>query len=280
MRDRTNLECVEFLIHANRLSRSTTVDLGFLYADRQPNDRFELVASCGDLILLSSGKNYCICNILTRQWIALPPAPSGRGNFGESIGFMYEPLDDRHNKYLVFRFLPCDWYTDEGDSKFDVEIFSSEEGRWTRSVVRSPQILNCLCSNNPIIACGRMLYTLNYCHGYIYNSVVAFDPFANDPARLIRLIDVPDEARDIPFMDSKLGVCGGRLQFAILIFQHCRQPRIRVWELEDDYRMGNWRMVFVSIVRCWGAAAYIWQNVSSSNAMGGLSSKNSSHAIL
>ncbi|MCD7451785.1 hypothetical protein HAX54_013434 [Datura stramonium] len=155
---------VEFLIHANRLSRSTTVDLGFLYADRQPNDRFELVASCGDLILLSSGKNYCICNILTRQWIALPPAPSGRGNFGESIGFMYEPLDDRHNKYLS-------------------------------------------CS------------------------------------RLIRLIDVPDEARDIPFMDSKLGVCGGRLQFAILIFQHCRQPRIRVWELEDDYRMGNWRMV-------------------------------------
>ncbi|KAK4350023.1 hypothetical protein RND71_029336 [Anisodus tanguticus] len=27
------------------------------------------------------------------QWIALPPAPSGRGRFGESVGFLYEPID-------------------------------------------------------------------------------------------------------------------------------------------------------------------------------------------
>ncbi|MCD9646548.1 hypothetical protein HAX54_036467 [Datura stramonium] len=71
-------------------SKATRCKSGFL---REPNDRFELVASCGDLILLSSGENYCICNILTRQWIALPPAPSGR-NFGEPWSSLYEPLDE------------------------------------------------------------------------------------------------------------------------------------------------------------------------------------------
>ncbi|MCE2056178.1 hypothetical protein HAX54_044185 [Datura stramonium] len=194
MRDRTNLECVEFLIHANRLSRRTTVDLGFLR----------------------------------------------RGNFGESLGFLYEPLDDRHNKYLVFRFLPRDL----GDHyRFDVEIFSSDEGKWTRSVYISPQILYFMCPENPpIIACGRMLYTLIYSDGYI----VAFDPFTNDPARLVRIIYLPDEARDVPLTDSKLGVCGGRLRFA-LIFQFCAQPHIRVWEVEDDYRMGKWRLIHSGI---------------------------------
>lgn len=71
---------------------------------------------------------------------------------------------------------------------------------------------------------------------------MAFDPFTNDPAQLLRVMDLPLEARHICCFASKLEVCRGRLQFAQLILQQSRYPCISVWELED-YRMEKWTLV-------------------------------------
>ncbi|KAM3380362.1 hypothetical protein P3S68_005935 [Capsicum galapagoense] len=138
-----------FFLHAEGLSR-LTVDLRFLYAYRSIDHTISLAASSGDLILLD-GRNhpawnyYYICNIITRQWFALPPAHSEtRGGYGESVGFLYEPLDndDRCSNYVVLRFSPYGYYR-EGNARFDVQIFSSHKGTWTRSLVTSPRLFNC-----------------------------------------------------------------------------------------------------------------------------------------
>lgn len=92
------------------------MDLRFLRDDPFTDRTFSLAASSGDLILLRAdivcAAFYYICNIVTRQWTALPPAPSylRRRLCGESVGFFYEPFDndDRRNNYVVLRFSACD----------------------------------------------------------------------------------------------------------------------------------------------------------------------------
>ncbi|OIT01025.1 hypothetical protein A4A49_02572 [Nicotiana attenuata] len=194
----------------------------------------------------SSTMNYYICNIVTRQWIALPPAPSGRGHFGENVGFLIEPnsKDNHQYMYLVLRFIPC------GYSEFLIEKFSSEQGKWTKLVVTSPRILNCWCSTHKIslIACEKMLFTTVHETSIIVDCILAFDPF-NDPAPFLRIIDLPLEARHIGGV-CKLGVCQGRLRFSQIVFLQAspsRYPSISIWELED-YRTGKWCLVYKKIL--------------------------------
>ncbi|XP_059294751.1 uncharacterized protein LOC132047772 [Lycium ferocissimum] len=192
-----------------------------------------IVASCDDLILCSDRSNYFICNILTRQWTVLPPnCPRKLG-----IGFLIEPNCVDNARYQVLQY----FYND--NSGIYGEIFSSEQGQWTRFVVASPRTLNYLGRITSLIACGRMLYGLNYKSNVRADFVLAFDPFTNDPAQILHIIDLPLEARDIHgLLCSKLGVCQGRLLFAQVIDQPSRYPCISVWELED-YTMGKWTLV-------------------------------------
>ncbi|XP_009769837.1 putative F-box/kelch-repeat protein At1g15680 [Nicotiana tabacum] len=242
--NRKNYVGYEEFLHGKGLSRR--VELGFLNAGRPDDHLISLEASCGDLILFSGGSkysvvNYCICNILTKQWIVLPPTLSTKGIFGESVGFLYEPLDndDRRNKYLVLRFIPCD----SRNLRFDVEIFSSDKGKWTKFVAMSPWILNNLSFKTPVIACGRMLYTLNYGISATRNCIVAFDPFTNDPdAQLLRVLDLPLKVHDI-LWSGNLGVCRGRLLFAQISLESIGCPCISVWKLED-YKTGEWTLVY------------------------------------
>lgn len=99
-------------------------------------------------------------------------------------------------------------YFDRGNSRIDVDIFSSEQERSTKFDVTSPRALNSLNSSNTLlVACGRMLYRLSYKRGDMVDCVLAFDPFSNDPAQILHIIDLPLEARDIPCMACKLGMC-------------------------------------------------------------------------
>ncbi|OIT02494.1 hypothetical protein A4A49_15105 [Nicotiana attenuata] len=219
---------------------SDRVDLGFLYTGRPLGYRISLKESYGDLILCSgkpsSGIDFFICNIFTKQWIVLPPAPLETSHFkeNEGVGFLIEP---NYFEYLVLRFIPL------GDFKFNIQMFSSEQGKWNKLVVTSPRNLNILTRKTRIVACGRMLYTFTYKRSDVVDCVLAFDPFTNDPARFLCVIDFPPEAREIPCLTGKLGVCQGHLRFAQLILQPSGYPCISIWELEDDYRMGNWTLL-------------------------------------
>ncbi|KAK4735915.1 hypothetical protein R3W88_010176 [Solanum pinnatisectum] len=212
---------------------SKRVNLGFLYSGRPNKYHISLEESCGDLILCS-GKtsdiiDYYIVNVLTKQWIGLPPTPleiNSHYREDESVGFLIEPncVDNAARyEYLVLRFMP--W----GDS----QMFSSEKGKWTRLAVTSPRNLNILTHRTSIVACGRILYTFTYKRSDVVDCVLAFDPFTNDPAQFLCVIDFPVEARDIR--------C--RLRFAQLILQPCGYLCISIWELGDDHRMGIWTLV-------------------------------------
>lgn len=97
--------------------------------------------------------------------MALPPLPSRRGRFGENLGFLYETWIMMIGAISIwcFHLFLVVGYDHEGNSRFDFVIYSSDKGRWTRSDVMSPRVLNTQRSyKTSIIACGRMLYTLNY----------------------------------------------------------------------------------------------------------------------
>ncbi|KAK6795761.1 hypothetical protein RDI58_009216 [Solanum bulbocastanum] len=149
--------------------------------------------------------DYYIVNVLTKQWIGLPPTPleiNSHYREDESVGFLIEPncVDNAARyEYLVLR--------------------------------------------TSIVACGRILNTCTYKRDDVFDCVLAFDPFTNDPAQFLCVIDFPVEARDIRCLACKLGVCGGRLQFAQLILQPCGYLCISIWELGDDHRMGIWTLV-------------------------------------
>ncbi|KAM3380354.1 putative protein isoform X1 [Capsicum galapagoense] len=130
----------------------------------------------------------------------------------------------------------------ERDPRFDVDIFLSDKGAWTISVVM-PLLLfdSSHDAQTPVIACGGKFYTLNYRNGVAVNCIFAFDPFTNDPARLLHTIDLPFEAPN-SCRENKLGLCRGRLHFAQLILQQSRYPCVTVWELED-YRRGKWTLL-------------------------------------
>ncbi|KAF3630383.1 hypothetical protein FXO38_27179 [Capsicum annuum] len=175
-------------------------------------------------------------------WIVIPPTPVEKSVFqeSESVGFLIERNSadnaDRY-EYLVLRFIP--W----GDLKFTVQMFSSKKGEWTKLVVTSPRNLNILTRRTSIVACGRMLYMFTYKTSDVVDCVLAFDPFSDDPDQFLCVIDFPLEARDVRCLACKLGVCGGRLRFAQLTPQPGGYPCMSIWELEDDYRMGKWKLV-------------------------------------
>ncbi|KAG5618952.1 hypothetical protein H5410_018776 [Solanum commersonii] len=226
---------------------SKRVNLGFLYSGRPSKYHISLEESYGDLILCSRKTSdiidYYIVNVLTKQWIRLPPTPLENNSHyreDESVGFLIEPncVDNAARyEYLVLRFMP--W----GDSKFSIQMFSSEKGKWTRLVVTSPRNLNILTRRTSIVACGRILYTFTYKRSDVVDCVLAFDPFTNDPAQFLCVIDFPVEARDIRCLACKLGVYGGRLRFAQLILQPSGYLCISIWEFGDDHRMGKWTLV-------------------------------------
>ncbi|KAJ8553442.1 hypothetical protein K7X08_024120 [Anisodus acutangulus] len=161
----------------------------------------------------------------------------------ENVGFLINPncVDNARFEYLMLRFLAL------GDSKFNSEMFSSEQGEWREFDVISLRNLNILTRKTSIVACGRMLYTFTYKRSDVVDCVLGFDPFTNDPAQFLYVIDFPIEASDVRCLACKLGMCRGSLRFTQLILQPSGYPCISIWELEDDYRMGKWTLVHKSI---------------------------------
>lgn len=148
----------------------------------------------------------------------------------------------------MLRFLPRGSYYNCDSDQYDIEMFSSEQGKWTKLVVTSPGIVvNSFNLKTSLIACDRMLFTLNYKDNLAVNCILGFDPF-NDPAQFLRVIDLPLEAvrdnnnnRDI----FNLGVCRCRLRFSEIVLlpgrepcSNYKHPCVSIWEF-DDYSIGR-----------------------------------------
>ncbi|KAL2527494.1 Uncharacterized protein Adt_12548 [Abeliophyllum distichum] len=162
---------------------------------------FQLEASFADLLLCSYNNPstsltvYHICNMVTRQWVALPPIRMD--SRAAAVGFLFDPVtcslcnqgktQSEFNALYNYRLvrIPLDrLFRVSFHSKLKIQIFSSEEDRWTNSVVPLPRSLNKRFGKSRMIAYNRMLHMLTG------DGVIVFDPF-RETQQVSRIIDLP-----------------------------------------------------------------------------------------
>ncbi|XP_008223653.2 PREDICTED: uncharacterized protein LOC103323432 [Prunus mume] len=159
--------------------------------------RLAVCATYNDLILCCPedglSRDYYICNPYTKQWVALPPAPrvhravAKTGFICDGAYYNCKELDgDRITSTNAgielnseYRYRVVNRIRQRGQNplQFRVEIFSSETGEWTQSVIQCPQdFLNFDDINPVMLAYKGMLYWS--ANGGI---LMALDPFNNNP---------------------------------------------------------------------------------------------------
>lgn len=193
-----------YTTHGAKLYAHHRLDFSFLSC---PQTKVELKASCDDLVVCSFKNTFFyVCNLLTRQWVALPPAPHF---IEQAIGLLCLPVPKpcsinschrqcvHHKKFMVVRIHRHD-ELGVPQSKFKVQFFSSEEGEWRTRVVSSPQALTTFTFNTCYGTVWNKSYNYLVAHkGLLYwqicSSVVVFDPF-NSPQTFSHVIDLPLES--------------------------------------------------------------------------------------
>ncbi|KAL9240592.1 hypothetical protein vseg_014793 [Gypsophila vaccaria] len=184
-----------------------------------------------ELLQQGRGATFCVCNILTREWIALPPSPSSYWRSG-LIGFMTYDADSSKTKgreltrnYKLVHL--------SRDKQFSAEVFSSETGEWSKPVALS-------CSRfSPHEKCITNAVTFGRKLHWIINerSILTFDPFSSDNQS--RLIDQPSPEEDGQSIESEcIGVCKERLLVSKVVRVDGKH-RVIIWDLKD-YNNGEW----------------------------------------
>lgn len=104
---------------------------------------------------------YYICNPLTKQWMALPPAP--RQHYYVHLGFIVEPCRNfKSHQHLHPLCIDCKFqvvrFHDEYQchqmhphTKYEAEIFSSTSAQWTIETVESLREMRWAGDNFPSI---------------------------------------------------------------------------------------------------------------------------------
>ncbi|KAJ4702318.1 F-box domain containing protein [Melia azedarach] len=244
---------VEYWSHSNstelmiKIGSSNVVQsLNFLYfLPHSPQHEIRVATCFKDLVVCCQNGAvyadvYYICNPLTRQFQMLPPAP--KRCVENMLGFICypHPCDKKQActtyarySYKLVRINKFEGYKRE----FNVDIFSSETGKWSEKLVRSPKRLSSLYRSH-IVAYNGILYWMD--EG---NIIVAYDPL-NDVGRC-RVIDSPiyDGGRNFA-TEELIGVCGGRLRILQRISYfpgyECVSTKLSMWELEDC-NTGKWK---------------------------------------
>ena len=194
-------------------------------------------ASCHDLLLCyknvfvadddvgsRSMTVYYVLNPITRQSKALPPLCRSRS---ARIGFIFSCKKEQQSSYRVMRIPKF-----EGEStEFKVDIFSSDTGKWSESVVSCPQ--------------GFQLANYAYAgvpyHGLLFwwssnGHLVGFDPYTS---KCCRVIDKPVELA-LKHGIQRLGVCNGALRICQIVEENNR--KLLVWELKDYDTESKWSL--------------------------------------
>ncbi|KAL4606100.1 hypothetical protein ACB092_09G078600 [Castanea dentata] len=189
---------------------------------------------------------YYICNPSTKQWFKLPRCSTSHSLRTDKVGFICEAYENAHYRYKVVLIHSPN---EPNTTQLHMEVFSSEIGKWCKSVVSSPRGLNPFkrkfeCAG-VVVACNGMLHWVDTEVNGMIKGFVVFDPF-ND-AKRCHYIDLPirfspqDEFSFVVPDNFSFGVFQGRLRIL-------HNPRAQfnhtssfyVWELEDYNNAGTW----------------------------------------
>ncbi|XP_021824631.1 F-box protein At5g07610-like [Prunus avium] len=226
-----------------------------------------VVGEYNDLLLCCATtwfqRYYYICNPYTKQWDALPPPPQCYKSI--RVGFICDPYYNTTStsstifqlnaeyRYSVVRLLPeFPGLENSSSSQFKAQIFSSETGKWTESVVLSPRSFrfdNLAC--NAGVACNGMLYWWSAAHADDGSFIIGLDPYSNNSSSTggdhnkyyLRFIDKPEN--EDGYIDL-VGVCNreGCLRMCLLD----SYGNISVFDFKDDQVVdsaaaGKWCLV-------------------------------------
>ncbi|EXC42785.1 hypothetical protein L484_000537 [Morus notabilis] len=237
------------ILHQRRLpSLSSSNYLSFL-----PSTPFGVRACYNDLLLVSmrARSHYCICNPLTRKFVALPnpPEPSDalprnapRCPQYRRFGLAWQSTTNEqcYNYRVVLIAILS------SSNRFIITVFSSESGKWNMYVVSSPRpLLSNLGSWNMkhvVFANGK----LHWIEGVkLIKGIIAFDPFDHTTgSKSCFYIDLPAELPRICFLQKEIcfGACQGRL---LISYSGPRMAKcsftLLVWELRNyDNNADTW----------------------------------------
>ncbi|KAJ4829067.1 hypothetical protein Tsubulata_004405 [Turnera subulata] len=217
------------------------------------DDDFEIFAASNDLVLCTRNPDIdgvvdlYLCNLLTKQWTALPLPLVRQGCI--RIGLVCEPLfvkdttgggrqggaytlNYQYRYRVVFVVMPLDQRTN-----LFVDIYSSETGKWSRfplaDVVQRGYGLRCW--DNIVTWNGKL-------HWHSGRDIVAFDPFDPHNTHFIQISpDIWNIPPGVPYFHKSFSVCRGFLRFMKIHYRKPSSCTLMVWELEDS-RSGKWSL--------------------------------------
>nr|GMD55165.1 putative F-box/kelch-repeat protein At1g15680 [Ipomoea batatas] len=221
-----------------------------------PQRSIRLNASCADLILCSTLNStshifqpvfYYVCNMLTKQWAALPPAPQLQlerttdVTFSTGILFVPAPCSlcspqcvvgqNYGNNFMVARIGVIPATLIHPQFEFKAQLFSSEEGEWKSVVISSPRAIRFRANNFATLVPYKGML-----HWLVSGCVLVYDPY-NCPERFCRVIDTPAGVAEREQRPRTIGLFQDRLRLT-----HVWGFIYYIWELED-YNMGKWSLV-------------------------------------
>ncbi|CAI9103272.1 OLC1v1001726C1 [Oldenlandia corymbosa var. corymbosa] len=172
-----------------------------------------------------------ICNPITKQWFALPPAPKYLSK-EVSVGFIAQVEEECILTSYKVVLLHC---PPRGRIHLELEVFSSETGEWIEYSLKS---------DHPVRVFGlkRAVYLNNNLHWENgRRGIIAYDPY-NTPEKF-RIISVPDGFKS-PKSKGKVSLCDvqqGRLVLCEMegVYEWEGFSDLKVWVLED-YSMNRW----------------------------------------
>ncbi|KAL4625703.1 hypothetical protein ACB092_05G044500 [Castanea dentata] len=114
-------------------------------------------------------------------------------------------------------------------TEFKVDIFSSDTGKWSESIVSCPRGFRL----------AKYAYAGVHYHGLLFwwstsGHLVGFDPYTS---KCCRVIDKPMELALKPGIEH-LGVCNGALRICQIVKED--DGKLLVWELKDYATKGKW----------------------------------------
>ncbi|RXH98357.1 hypothetical protein DVH24_010682 [Malus domestica] len=197
-------------------------------------------------------------NLLVDQCVAVPQNPTHADVWHRRGGFICEPYykfssEDGTGpiKKVEVIWSKCKVVLTSkitGPSEFKVEIYSSETGTWTESLVSCPQRVSYTHMTKQGVSYNGMLYCLASGGFLIGLDMFNIDMTASATSRSVNVIDQKHcrfvelgDYYDNDFERTKcLGVCHWRLRMCSLLAHNESGKVLAVWELKEEEDNGKW----------------------------------------